>query len=68
MVGTTLRARPLEEKIAVTRRFADRVVPWLERGLVRPVVDRVFAFDDVRAAQARVESNLGFGKVVLRLG
>src|SRR4051812_27096798 len=68
VVGTTLRARPLEEKIAVTRRFADRVVPWLERGLVRPVVDRVFAFDEARAAQARVESNLGFGKVILRLG
>ncbi len=67
VIGTTLRARPLEEKIAVTRRFAERVVPWLERGLVRPVVDRVFAFDDVRAAQARVESNLVFGKVVLRL-
>jgi putative PIG3 family NAD(P)H quinone oxidoreductase len=67
MVGTTLRARPLEEKIAVTQRFAARVVPWLERGLVRPVIDRVFAFDDVRAAQARLESNLGFGKVVLRL-
>ena len=48
VVGTTLRARPLEEKIAATRRFAERVVPWLERGLVRPVVDRVFAFEDVR--------------------
>lgn len=67
MVGTTLRARPLEEKIAVTRRFASRVVPWLERGLVRPVVDQVFPFDEVREAQARVESNLGFGKVVLRV-
>lgn len=67
VVGTTLRARPLEEKIAVTRRFADRVVPWLERGLVRPVVDLTFAFDDFRAAQMRVESNLGFGKVILRL-
>ena len=67
VVGTTLRARPIEEKIGVTRRFADRVVPWLERGLVRPVVDRVFAFDDFGAAQARVESNLGFGKVILRL-
>ena len=67
IVGTTLRARPLEEKIAVTRRFAERVVPWLERGLVRPVVDRVFALDDVRAAQKRLESNLGFGKVILRL-
>ena len=42
IVGTTLRARPLEEKIAATVRFASEVVPWLERGLVRPVVDSVF--------------------------
>jgi NADPH:quinone reductase len=67
VVGTTLRARPLEEKIAVTRRFAARVVPWLARGLVRPVLDRVFTFEDVAAAEQRLESNLGFGKIVLRL-
>jgi putative PIG3 family NAD(P)H quinone oxidoreductase len=67
LVGTTLRARPIEEKIAVTRRFADRVVPWLGRGLVRPILDRVFAFEDVVVAEQRLESNLGFGKVVLRL-
>jgi NADPH2:quinone reductase len=67
IVGTTLRARPLEEKIAATLRFATEVVPWLERGLVRPVVDSVFAFDDFAQAQARVESNLVFGKVILRL-
>ena len=67
IVGTTLRARPLEEKIAATMRFANEVVPWLERGLVCPVVDSVFAFEDFANAQARVESNLVFGKVVLRL-
>ena len=67
IVGTTLRARPLEEKIAATRRFADQVVPWLARGLVRPVVDSVFPFEDVRDAQARMESNEVFGKVILRL-
>ena len=67
IVGTTLRARPLEEKIAATRRFADQVVPWLERGIVRPVVDSVFPFEDVHAAQARMESNEVFGKVILRL-
>jgi len=66
LVGTTLRARPLEEKIAVTQCFAERVVPWLARGLVRPIVDRVFGLDDFRAAQARLESNRGFGKVILR--
>jgi putative PIG3 family NAD(P)H quinone oxidoreductase len=67
IVGTTLRARPLEEKIAATRRFADQVVPWLARGLVQPVVDSVFVFEDVRAAQERMESNEVFGKVILRL-
>ncbi len=67
VVGTTLRARPLEEKIAAARKFAETVVPWLERGLVRPVVDQVFAFGDVRNAQARLEANFGFGKVVLRV-
>jgi putative PIG3 family NAD(P)H quinone oxidoreductase len=67
IVGTTLRARPLDEKIAATRRFAESVVPWLARGLVRPVVDSVFAFEDVQAAQAQVASNRTFGKVILRL-
>ncbi len=67
IVGTTLRARPLEEKLAATRRFAEQVVPWLARGLMRPVVDSVYAFEAVREAQARMESNEVFGKVILRL-
>ena len=67
VVGTTLRARPVEEKIALSRRFAESVVPWLARGDVRPIVDQVFALEDVRLAVERMSSNLGFGKVVLRL-
>jgi NADPH2:quinone reductase len=67
MVGTTLRARPLEDKISATRRFAGQVVPWLARGLVRPIVDQVFTLDEVRAALARLESDQVFGKVVLTL-
>jgi putative PIG3 family NAD(P)H quinone oxidoreductase len=66
IVGTTLRARPIEQKIAATRLFAGQVVPWLERELVRPVVDSVFPFSAVREAHARVESNQVFGKVILR--
>jgi putative PIG3 family NAD(P)H quinone oxidoreductase len=67
IVGTTLRARPLEEKIAVTRRFAGQVVPWLERGLVSSVVDSVFPLEQFREAFLRLESNRVFGKVILRL-
>ena len=46
VVATTLRARPLEEKIAATRLFARQVVPWLERRVVRPVVDAVFPWEE----------------------
>ncbi len=65
IVGTTLRARPLDEKIAATQRFASQVVPWLERSLVRPIVDSVFPFDEVRPALGRLESNEVYGKIVL---
>lgn len=67
MVGTVLRARPLEEKIDATRAFADQVVPWLRRGTVKPIVDSTFALEDVRDAYERLGSNEGFGKVVLRI-
>jgi putative PIG3 family NAD(P)H quinone oxidoreductase len=67
IIGTTLRARPIEEKIAATARFAACVIPWIERGAVRPVVDSVFPFEEVHTAQARLESNQVFGKVILRL-
>jgi NADPH:quinone reductase-like Zn-dependent oxidoreductase len=68
IVGTVLRARPLEEKIAVARDFSERVVPLFESKRLRPVVDRIFPFEDVRAAHDLMESNQTFGKIVLTWG
>ena len=65
IVGTVLRARPLEEKIALARDFSERGVPLFEDGRLKPVVDRVFPFDEIRAAHALMESNETFGKIVL---
>ena len=67
LVGTVLRARPLEEKIAVTQAFARHVVPLLARGTLRAVVDRVMRLDQAAEAHTRVASNEGFGKVVLEV-
>jgi NADPH2:quinone reductase len=66
MVGTTLRARPLEEKIAVARELSERIMPFFESGRLKPVVDRVFPFEEIRAAHELMESNQTFGKIVLR--
>ncbi|MBV8486664.1 MAG: NAD(P)H-quinone oxidoreductase [Planctomycetaceae bacterium] len=65
LVGTTLRSRPLEEKISATRLFARQVIPWIESGLVRPIIDSVFPVAEIRAAWARMGSNESFGKIVV---
>ena len=68
IMGTVLRARSTEEKARATRRFTTHVVPLLEKGLVRPVIDKVYGMDEVREAHSRLESNESFGKVVLMIG
>jgi len=64
-VGTVLRSRPLEEKAAVSRRFADEVLPLFTAGALRPVIDRRFALDDVADAHRRMEADANVGKIVL---
>ncbi|HVS60305.1 MAG TPA: NAD(P)H-quinone oxidoreductase [Gemmatimonadaceae bacterium] len=66
MVGTVLRARPIEEKIALAREFSERIIPFFDTGRLRPVIDRVFSFAEIRAAHELMESNQTFGKIVLR--
>jgi NADPH:quinone reductase-like Zn-dependent oxidoreductase len=67
MIGTVLRSRSLDEKIAATAAFERIVVPLLADGTVRPVIDTTLALADIRAAHERMESNATFGKVVLRI-
>jgi NADPH:quinone reductase len=66
LIGTVLRSRPLEEKIALAREFSRAVLPLFSSGRIRPVVDTVFPFSEIRAAHERMESNESFGKIVLK--
>lgn len=65
LVGTVLRARPLEEKIALAREFSTAVLPLLEDGRVRPVVHAALPFAEIADAHRLMESNATFGKIVL---
>ena len=67
LIGTVLRSRSVEEKARATRLFNAHVVPLLERERVRPVIDKVYRMDEVRAAHERMESNESFGKIVLKI-
>jgi putative PIG3 family NAD(P)H quinone oxidoreductase len=63
--GTVLRSRPLEEKIAVAQAFERQILPALDSGALRPVVDEVMPMAEVQQAHRRMESNETFGKLVL---
>ena len=66
-IGTVLRARPVEEKIAVSRRCAHDLLPLFGSGALRPVIDRRYRLDQVAEAQEYVASNANVGKVLLEV-
>ncbi len=67
-IGTTLRARPIERKIALAQRFASEVLPLFDRGSLRPIVDSRFAFDDIADAHRHMESDANVGKILVDVG
>ncbi|MBD3306461.1 zinc-binding dehydrogenase [candidate division KSB3 bacterium] len=67
ITGTSLRVRSLEYKIQLTREFADFALPRFADGRLKPVIDRVFAWDAVQEAHRYMEANKNIGKIVLTL-
>lgn len=67
-IGTTLRSRPLEEKIAKTRRCAHDLLPLFDSGTLRPVIDRTYPLDEIADAHRYVATNANVGKVLITVG
>jgi NADPH:quinone reductase len=67
LMGTVLRARPMEEKAAAVQAFARSVVPQLASGRARPVIDRVFPIAEAEAALDHLAAPGKLGKVLLEL-
>lgn len=64
-IGTVLRPRPVEQKVAISRRFVDEVLPLFTAGVLRPVVDTRFPLGDAGAAHERMEADANVGKILL---
>jgi NADPH2:quinone reductase len=66
--GSTLRARSVADKGAITRAVERHVLPLIAGGKVRPVIDGTFPLAQASAAHARMESSAHIGKIVLVVG
>jgi len=67
-VGTTLRTRPIEEKVAVTRQFATEMLPLFDTGVMLPVIDSVYPFERIAEAHQHMAANANTGKIVVTIG
>jgi putative PIG3 family NAD(P)H quinone oxidoreductase len=65
ITGSTLRPRAADEKARLAGEVERVVWPWIEAGLVKPVIDHTFPLADAGKAQALLESGHHLGKVVL---
>jgi NADPH2:quinone reductase len=65
ITGSTLRPRPVAFKAQIAASLQKTVWPWLEAGVVKPVVHQVFAAADAARAHELMESNRHIGKLVL---
>jgi len=65
--GSTLRARPLEEKAIATRLLEREVLPLFERGELRVPVADTFALEDAAAAYERFAAGGKLGKIVIEM-
>lgn len=64
--ATSMRARPDTEKAAICREVEKVVWPWIESGVVKPVIDRVMPMQDAADAHRLLQDGPVTGKIVLQ--
>lgn len=65
--GTTMRMRPIEEKIIAAQLLSKNLNPLFIDGVLKPIVDRTFRLEEASKAHEYMESNENFGKIVLEV-
>lgn len=67
IIGSTLRARTLDYKIGLTKDFSDFAMHRFADGSLKPVIDSIYNWKDVREAHSYMEANKNKGKIILTI-
>lgn len=65
IMGSTLRSRSIDYKIALSQDFAKKTLRLFENGTLEPVIDSTFDWTKTEDAHQRMENNKNTGKIVL---
>ena len=67
LFGVSNKNRNAESRALTVRGFTADFLPYFASGRLKPLVDRVYRFDELPQAKAFVESDAHLGKVVIRM-
>jgi len=67
LFGVSNKLRNAEQRAATVRGFAEKVLPLIAEGRIRPLIDRIYPFDELPAAAARLQANAHVGKIVVTI-
>jgi NADPH:quinone reductase-like Zn-dependent oxidoreductase len=67
LFGVSNKMRNAAQRGVTVEGFKKDFLPLFASGKLKPVIDRVYDFNDLPAAKARMESNAHIGKIVVRL-
>ena len=65
IIGSTLRARPIEAKGVIMDALFEKVWPLVDTGSIKPIIDEVIPVTEANRAHELIASDTTFGKVVL---
>jgi len=68
LFGVSNKMRSADQRAAGLPAFKADLLPAIADGRIRPLVERVFPFHELAAAQAYMETNQHLGKIVLKIG
>jgi NADPH:quinone reductase-like Zn-dependent oxidoreductase len=67
LFGVSNKMRTAAQRAVTVQGFIRDFLPLFASGKLKPVIDRVYDFKDLPAAQARMESDAHVGKIVVRV-
>jgi NADPH2:quinone reductase len=65
LIGTVLRSRPIEEKIAITQRVIAEVNPMFDSGALVPVIDSRYPLEQIAESHRYMATNANVGKILI---
>ncbi len=67
LFGVSNKHRTAEQRASTVRGFIGDFLPYFASGRIKPLIDRVYRFDELPQAKAYMESNAHLGKIAIRM-